>query len=292
MMIKENCYLTDQQIQLFEIFGFLVRRNVFNREEIHKINEEFDHRLRSLKAEADPNNEPLANNNWPNRNPHTPYIASLLEDPRIYVPSEQLVGEDGIPIHSNANSYSISSSWHPDTEDSHLLMVKNVMYLQPTSGDHGALRVIPGSHRNPLHQDLLRMGLDAAFRKHTKQSPKGMEFDMRGEDVASYIFSSQPGDLIMFNQRTWHAAFGGYEDRRTCTFNFYQNPKSPEEKASMRKLIEAIRSSANKNKKFLNKVGSQYDSWWLENPEKKPRRARWIKWLEDWGFVDAFRIES
>ena len=166
------------------------------------------------------------------------------------------------------------------------------MYLQPTSGDHGALRVIPGSHRNPLHQDLLRMGLDAAFRKHTKQSPKGMEFDMRGEDVASYIFSSQPGDLIMFNQRTWHAAFGGYEDRRTCTFNFYQNPKSPEEKASMRKLIEAIRSSANKNKKFLNKVGSQYDSWWLENPEKKPRRARWIKWLEDWGFVDAFRIES
>ncbi len=26
--------------------------------------------------------------------------------------------------------------------------------------------------------------------------------------------------------------------------------------------------------------------------KKKPRRARWIKWLEDWGFVDAFRIES
>ena len=47
---------------------------------------EFDHRLASLKAEADPSEERLFNN-WPNRNPQTPYIASLLEDPRIYGPS-------------------------------------------------------------------------------------------------------------------------------------------------------------------------------------------------------------
>ena len=289
-MIKENYRLADEQIQLFEIFGFLVRRNVFGQEEIHKINEEFDHRLSTLKAEADPNDEPLANNNWPNRNPQTPFIASLLEDPRIFVPSEQLVGEDSVPIHSNANSYSISSQWHPDTEDSHLLMVKNVMYLQPTAGDHGALRVIPGSHRNPLHKDLLATGLDAAFRMKTNQTQKVNEFKLRGEDIPSYIFNSQPGDLIMFNQRTWHAAFGGYEDRRTCTYNFYQNPRSPEEKASMRKQVDAISSWTSKNNKFQERVGSQYDPWWLENPEKNPRRERWIKWLEEWGFVKAFKI--
>ena len=286
-MIEENHSLTDEQIQLFEMFGFLVRRNVFSLQEIHKINEEFDQRLNMLKAEADPNDEPPANNNWPNRNPHTPYIASLLEDPRIYVPSEQLVGEDSVPVQSNANSYSISSHWHPDSEDSHLLMVKNVMYLQPTSGDHGALRVIPGSHRNPLHENLLAMGLDAVFRKKTNQTLKVNKFNLRGEDVPSYIFCSQPGDLIMFNQRTWHAAFGGFDDRRTCTFNFYQNPKSPEEKASMRKQVDAISSWTSKNKEFQERVGSQYDPWWLENPEKNPRRERWIKWLKEWGFVEA-----
>ena len=289
-MIKENYRLTSEQVQLFEIFGFLVRRDVFNPDEISKINKEFERRLSRLKAKADPNEESPTNNNWPNRNPDTPYIASLLDDPRIYVPSEQLVGEDCVPVESNANSYRKSTHWHPDTEDLYLLRVKNVLYLQPTTGDRGALRVIPGSHRNPLHEDLLRMGLDSAFRKKTNQTLKINKFNLRGEDIPSYIFSSQPGDLIMFNQRTWHAAFGGYEDRRTCTYNFYQNPKSAEEKESLNNQIELHRSYTSKDKKNIEKIGSQYHPWWLENPENNPRRKRWIKWLEEWGFVDAYKI--
>ena len=278
-MIQENYSLSEAQIQHFEVFGFLVRRKVFSPEEINKMNVEFDHRLASLKAEADPSEERLFNN-WPNRNPETPYIASLLEDPRIYVPSEQVVGEDCVPVHSNANSYARSSAWHPDTEDAHLLMVKNVMYLQPTTGDHGALRVIPGSHMNPLHKELIRIGLDCSFGKESRYLK---ESGLQGEDIPSYIFSSQPGDLIMFNQRTWHAAFGGYEDRRTCTYNFYKNPKTSEEKESLHKQLEVAR----KNIKFLGTVGQQYHPWWLENPEGNPRRARWIQALKEWGFVEA-----
>ena len=71
-------------------------------------------------------------NNWPNRGPDTPYIASLLEDPRIYLPSEQLLGNDAVPVHSNSNSYFEDTGWHPDATEHHLLMIKNVMYLQPT----------------------------------------------------------------------------------------------------------------------------------------------------------------
>ncbi len=289
-MIEENYRLTDGQTRLFEIFGFLVRRNVFSPEEISKINKEFERRLSRLKAEADPNEESPTNNNWPNRNPDTPYIASLLDDPRIYVPSEQLVGEDCVPVESNANSYRKSTHWHPDTEDLYLLRVKNVLYLQPTTGDRGALRIIPGSHKNPLHTDLLRIGLDRSFQKQVSGSGNLEEGDLLGEDIPSYIFSSQPGDLIMFNQRTWHAAFGGYEDRRTCTYNFYQNPKSPEEKESLNNQIELLRSYTSKGKKIIEKIGSQYHPWWLENPENNPRRERWIKWLDEWGFVDAYKI--
>ena len=278
-MIQENYSLTKYQIQHFEVFGFLVRRNMFSPEEINKINEEFDRHLALLQAEADPNKERLSDN-WPNRNPETPFIANLLEDPRIYVPSEQIVGEDCVPVHSNANSYADSTPWHPDTKDPHLLMVKNVMYLQPTTGARGALRVIPGSHKTPLHEELLRIGLN---KSDDNESQFLKESGLHGEDIPCYIFSSQPGDIITFNELTWHAAFGGYRDRRTCTFNFFRNPKTPEEKKSMRKEVEHTPES----NKSLGTVGLQYHPWWLENPENNPRRARWINWLKEWGFVEA-----
>ena len=92
------------------------------------------------------------------------------------------------------------------------------------------------------------------------------------------------GDVIIFNQLTWHAAFGGYRDRRTCTFNFYGAPRTPEAAESMRKVVEHIPEI----KKNLGTVGLQYHPWWLANPENNPRRARWISWLEEWGFVEAY----
>ena len=280
-MSQENYSLTEAQIQLFEVFGFLVRRNLFSPEEINKINKEFDRRLASILEGTDPEGKRIFNN-WGNRTPETPFIASLLEDPRIYLPSEQLIGEDSVPVHSNANSYGKNTDWHPDRIDPHLLVIKNVMYLQPTTADRGALRVIPGSNKNPLHKDLHSIGL------RSTSGPKKARFleesGLRGEDIPCYVFSSNPGDIITFNELTWHAAFGGYRDRRTCTFNFYGNPKTPEEIESMRKVVEHTSES----KKNLGTEGLQYHPWWLENPENNPRRARWINWLEEWGFVEAY----
>ena len=279
-MIQENYSLSEAQIQHFEVFGFLVRRNVFTAEEVAKMNEEFDRRLASVLKDTNPEgNQTL--NNWTNRTPETPFIASLLEDPRIYLHSEQLIGEDSVPVHSNANSYGSNSGWHPDRTDQNMCAIKNVMYLQPTTADHGALRVIPGSHKNPLHEDLLRIGL-RGFKKDESQFLN--ESGLSGEDIPCYVFESKPGDIITFNELTWHAAFGGYKDRRTCTFNFSSNPKTPEEIESMRKEVEHIPES-NKN---LGTVGLQYHPWWLENPENNPRRTRWINWLKEWGFVDAY----
>ena len=279
-MAENRFSLTDEQIQSFKTFGLLVRRNVFRPAELRKINEEFDRRLAALHVEADPKDGRLFDN-WPNRNPESPYIASLIEDPRIYVPAEQLVGADSVPVHSNANSYRESTPWHTDINGRHLLIVKNVMYLQPTDSEHGALRLIPGSHRSPFHEKLFQIGLDGALGKESRDSK---ESGLRGQDIPSFVFSSTPGDLITFNTLVWHAAFGGFEDRRTCTFNFFGNPKTPEEKAAMHRQAETTQDS----RRFLGTVGPQYHPWWLDNPENSPRRARWIKWLEEWGFVEAY----
>lgn len=280
-MDPESCRLSDQQIEQFETFGVLVRRQVFTPDEMARITGEFEDRLETLRAEANTGDEPRFHN-WPNRNPQTPFIAGLLEDPRIYLPGEQLAGEDSVPVLSNANSYRSSTPWHPDIHDHDLYFIKNVMYLQPTIADRGALRFIPGSHRNPFHDALLNLKIDGT---DDNEATHFTQSGLRPEDLPCYIFESNPGDVVIFNARTWHAAFGGYEDRRTCTFNFVRNPKTPEAEKAMRRQV----GNARKVTEFLETVGPQYHPSWLENPEGSARRARWIEWLEKWGFVEAYQ---
>jgi len=278
-MIQQQHRLTEQQVEHFEVFGFVIRRKLFRPEELYKINDEFDRRLASIVRDAGPRGKHQFHN-WANRSPDTPYIAGLLEDPRVYLPSEQLLGNDAVPVHSNSNSYFENTAWHPDATERHLLMIKNVMYLQPTTGERGSLRLIPGSHKSPLHDELLRIGLN---RTDGKESRFLTASGIRAEDIPCYIYCSEPGDMITFNERVWHAAFGGYTDRRTCTFNFYSNPKTAAEKEDLRGQVIEYKTS----RESLGTAGPQYHPWWLSNPEGSVGRASWIQWLDEWGFIEA-----
>ncbi len=283
-MIQDNHSLTESQIQHFETFGFIVRRQVFSPKEIDLINEEFEQYLTTTKGEFEKKvrDEDRRWPNWSNLNPDTPLMASLLEDPRICVPSEQLQGEDTFPVYSNCNSFRYNTRWHPDTRLQNLRMLKNLFYLQPTTGDNGSLRVIPGSHKGPLFDELIRIGLNNIY----DNDPDFLkESGMSGEDIPSYIFSSQPGDVITFNMRLWHAAFNTYEDRRNCSYAFLSNPKTTDEEEDLRVMAESAKTTTTDLKMVL-KDSQYYHSWWLENAEDSPKRARWIKRLDDWGFID------
>lgn len=278
-MIRDQYSLTEQQVEYFKVFGFLIRRKLFSPAEMQQIHNEFDRRLDAVRRDGGPKEEHQFDN-WSSRNPDSPYIASLLEDPRIYAPSEQLLGENAVPVHSNSNSYFEDTLWHPDTTDRHLLMIKNVMYLQRTTSEQGALRLIPGSHQSPLYDELLRIGIKGA----SGDEPRFFtEHGMRAEDIPCYVFSSEPGDLITFNERTWHAAFGGYADRRTCTFNFISDPQTAAENEELRAQVAYYKES----RKSLSTIGPQFHPWWLSNPDDSARRARWIRWLDEWGFIEA-----
>ncbi len=57
----------------------------------------------------------------------------------------------------DANRYIGDTRWHPDhrvdpTEDCY--GIKFAFYLDAVGPDTGALRLVPGSHKNPLHDDL------------------------------------------------------------------------------------------------------------------------------------------
>jgi ectoine hydroxylase-related dioxygenase (phytanoyl-CoA dioxygenase family) len=281
-MIQNNCSLTETQIQHYETFGFVVRHQVFDLKEIEKLNDEFENHLVEMKKEFEQKKDrPWPN--WSNLTPSTPYIAGLLEDPRICVPIEQLLGDDVFPVYSNSNSMNKETSWHPDMIHSHIRGLKTLVYLQPTTADRGALRVIPGSHKTSFSSKLMNIGL---CPRRTKSGRNFLEeANITGEDIPSFAFNSEPGDVVTINQNVWHAAFNCFEDRRLCSFGFYSNPKTTQEEAELKALVK--RSGAHKKELTMSSQSQYYHSWWLKNPKKNPRRSRWIKSLDNWGFIQA-----
>jgi hypothetical protein len=176
----------------------------------------------------------------------TPFLASLLEDPRFCEAAEQLYGDDVFGIASDINRYVGDTHWHPDTGSIHQYGVKFAYYLQPVGAENGALRVIPGSHKQPFHDEL-------------RQKMSELELGIR--DVPAYVFESEPGDAIAFDVRCWHASWGGGIDRWMCVLVYYNNPKTPEEEEATRKQI----------------IGNGIDYVpWAANAEGNPRRKRWI----------------
>ena len=141
--------LVGEQINYFKLFGFLVLRNLFSVEEVETMQDEFERgRRATLKYDPDAGSSGLTQ--WSNLKPESPFIASLLEDRRFLDTADQLLGGDAVAVYTNSNRRGGDTLWHPDTTDRHLLMIKNVMYLQRTTSEQGALRLIPGSHQSPI----------------------------------------------------------------------------------------------------------------------------------------------
>ena len=127
------------------------------------------------------------------------------------------------------------------------------MYLDPVRKNTGALRVVPGSHKNPLHELLqpLRMGrlrealVDgrlmsniapaseedrAELEAWEKRSGVNLDdndtiFGWAPTQIPSTVFESNPGDVVLFSQYIFHASFGGWDGRRMVNTVWFSNPK-------------------------------------------------------------------
>ena len=148
-------------------------------------------------------------------------LSSLLDDPRILTIAKTLLGDDFNYMGSDGNFYVGDTGWHSDgghrLDDP--LHIKIAFYLDPLTRDTGALRVIPGSH---LFSDIYADSL-------SQQAGKSQEvWEIHGKDVPAVVFETTPGDLVLFNHNTKHAAFGGGKRRRMFTMNLCQ--RYPDEK--------------------------------------------------------------
>lgn len=236
--------LTEQQIIHFQTFGFVIFRKLFSPDELKPINAEFESAMESAFRD-DPFDG--TRRHWlVTMGPDTPFLTSLLEDVRFCGVAEQLYGEDVFGIASDINRYVGDTHWHPDTGSIHQYGVKFAYYLEPVGPESGALRVIPGSHKQPFHDEL---------RQNISKS------ELSIADVPAYVCKSEPGDVVAFDLRCWHASWGGSSDRHMCVMVYYNNPKTPEEEEVTRKQL----------------IGNGIDyAPWVANSEGNGRRQVWI----------------
>ena len=264
-MQAQKSTLTESQHKQYEVFGFLVLRSVLSRDELEVIGAEFE---RGLDA-AHSHNPDVGSSRqlqWSNLSGAFPTIAALLEDSRICGVAEQLLGESATPTFSNANRWVTDTGWHRDTPHTNLRGVKIACYLQPVDGESGALRFVPGSHEPSLNGEV-----DAFLSKTLP--------DLR--DVPAHICESEPGDVIAFDNRLYHAAVGSSADKRQLTMNFVERPVTPEGKVELADLGNLLRAQYAR----LNAPTPLFGDEWVANPEGNSRRQRIIDLLRSVGML-------
>lgn len=143
------------------------------------------------------------------------YLSTLLDDPRIHDIAASILGDDFNYMGSDGNFYAGDTKWHSDGYGGRggLKHIKFAFYLDPLTGDTGALRVIPGSHRvgEPFAEQL---------EKEIRKSDE--IWGIPGSQVPAVALVTQPGDVLVFNHDIKHSAWGGSKRRRMFTMNCCQ----------------------------------------------------------------------
>jgi hypothetical protein len=202
--------LTREQERHFKLFGYVCLRQVFDEQEMAKISADFDEVLaESLDGRPFPGEKRQLVVGFVEQRPG---LSALVADDRIFEPVEQLMCGTPLWIESDGNLYVGDTHWHPDAAVHFPLWIKVALYLDPVDKGTGSLRVIPGSHGA-----LFSAALDAA---KIRGEDGGRTIGLAPDGIPSVALESRPGDVIFFDQRTWHSSFGGGVGRRMFTMNF------------------------------------------------------------------------
>ena len=265
-MIDLTTAFNESQLHFFKTFGYVVLRQFLTPDDLATLARELDE---GLTAQFPHKPFDGTERHWTRMTDEsTPFFASLMEDPRFLTPAQQICGEDVLGIGIDANRYVENTGWHPDTGNTVQIAIKYIFYLDPVTANTGTLRVIPGSH-------LLRGAERQAFMEGVGDTPL--------QEVPCQAVDMEPGDVIAFDIRTWHASYGGSKNRRACNLDYFHNPKTPE---AIELLLQLGQGHAGSIQHFDTKRKFNYSKNWLDNPHRNPVRQRWIDRFEEIGYLD------
>jgi hypothetical protein len=152
----------------------------------------------------------------------------MLVDDRIFGTVEELLGPGFIWNGSEGNlSFDADHHWHTDRpDDPHATTYSFHLYLDKVRADTGSIRVIPGSHRPPLYDDLLPLIEQAA---DTSMKVYGIS----PTDMPGVVIDSDPGDIVFFTQKIYHGVYGKQPGRRYLKLRFVVWPETDEQIVSL-----------------------------------------------------------
>lgn len=256
-----------QEIQ-FRTFGFVLLRSFFTGPEVVRLREEFN-RAATRASEIDPF-DGTKMHYFNMLGPETPFYASLPEEPRFYEIAEQLFGERTFAFESNAYRYVGDTRWHYNdgSSNSHGYGIKFQFALQPVDANTGALRFIPGSHKNPFQDQLAATPPLGRAWYDTPEAWKQID------QVPAHLCEYGPGDVVAFDLRIFHATSGGSNDRHMSCVSYFHYPETREEMATMREIVPTyIDSKPMPSMPWNDGIREK----WLENVEQSPKRQSWIE---------------
>ena len=155
--------LTERQRAHYEAFGFLFLRELFSSDEMSAIGHEADRIWEEESLQPDFRRSDEGSQHTSPFVEISSTLSSIVEDDRIYLTAQRLVGEGMVWTNSEGNITGYGTApWHPDRRnmaqgDLDYPRLKVMLYLDEVSAENGALRVIPGSHKNPYHDSLYPM---------------------------------------------------------------------------------------------------------------------------------------
>lgn len=203
--------LTDADVERFRSHGFVVLPEAFDPAPLAA---EIGGALARGFAHAGANNVSdeagISFRYLPMMGERTPISLDLLH--RFGAAAERLLDGPVLPVRAKAVEYHGGSGWHRDSELD-VASVGFACYLDPLTGDTGALRVVPGSHRDG-------------------RPPTGSPADGCAVDTA-------PGDVIVFDEHLLHASSGGGV-RRQWRVDYLARPDGPAEDAVVRRYFAAM----------------------------------------------------
>ena len=185
--------LTSQQKSHFDVFGFIVVRQLFSPDEVDVITREFEAAMLEARGGKPFDGKHQHVKNW---SYGRPAVEFLTTDERIRGPVEQLFGTGyTLAKAHDGNLFVGDTEWHPDLgwdpdipdgkndperiagrrkQTHYVPSIKVAFYLDPVGKESGCLRVIPGAHRNPYHDQLwsLHCNIPEKAARHEDVGPR------------------------------------------------------------------------------------------------------------------------
>jgi hypothetical protein len=224
--------VTDQQVDHYQTFGFLVLPGYLDEQETAELAAELDRALGDGYGAHLVDRE----NWWGHSLPmmsrqRTPTSLALVEDDRFLGAARRLLAAQVLPTYAEGNLLFGEAGFHTDCGTG-TPGVKFVAYLESLTAAGGALWLMPGSH----HRDF-RAAIDAWDARNRARDAEQLWQQITG--LPCYVAETQPGDVIAFNWHIRHASIGG-KDRRQWTISYAKDPQTAEEAERLQDFFGSV----------------------------------------------------